>query len=130
MPKVYFCRQEINSEICGETNPENFEVGRYSSCRKCRAKYHERKRKTKKEEVIETSVEILDPLKNIRYVIEDTVRRIPLLEGQTIPDKILNIDADISELVIANSELKEKMNELFDYIKKLELEIQLLKKIN
>jgi hypothetical protein len=37
--KIYLCKQIKDSKICGETNSEKFQKGRYSSCKECRNSY-------------------------------------------------------------------------------------------
>lgn len=134
MPKVYFCKKENNFEICGETDPKNFEVGRYSTCKVCRSKSKKEKRQNEKSKDYEEKTSSIDPSKNIRYVVEDTILRIPLLEGETIHEKIRNTEEDISELAMKNHNLNSKMDANYSYlllyIQKLEAEIQLLKKNN
>jgi hypothetical protein len=134
MPKVYFCKQEHNFQICGDTDPKNFEIGRYSACKACRSKVKKEKRQVEKNKDSEEKTTSIDPSKNIRYVVEDTILRTPLLEGETILEKIRNTEEDISELAVKNHNLVSKIDTTYSYllmyIQKLEAEIQLLKKNN
>jgi hypothetical protein len=134
MSKVYFCKQECNFQVCGETDPKNFESGRYSTCKSCRSKVKKEKRQVEKNKDSEEKMSAIDPSKNIRYIVEDTILRIPLLEGETIHEKIRNTEEDISELAVKNHNINTKIDMnysyLLMYIQKLEAEIQLLKKNN
>ena len=134
MSKIYFCKQEKTFGICGENDPKNFEIGRYTTCRSCRTRLQKEKRKYGKEKECEEKTTTIDPTKNIRYVVEDTILRVPLLEGESIQEKIRNSEEDISDLSVKihNTNLKIDTNYsyLLMYIHKLEAEIQLLKKNN
>jgi len=134
MPKVYFCKQMKDSEMCGESDPKNFENGRYSTCRSCRSKSQRDKKAVEKDNTSENKTNSLDPSRSIRYIIEDTILRVPLLEGETILKKIRNCEEDISDLAVKQHNLISRMETnqsyLLMYIQKLEAEIQLFKKNN
>ena len=40
MSKEYSCKKVKNGEICGETNPDKFVKGRYTTCIECKNSYH------------------------------------------------------------------------------------------
>jgi hypothetical protein len=126
MPKVFYCRQVKNGEQCGETNVENFSPGRYSACKACRSNLTSRLVSDKKVKDKNDRANYIDPDQNIRSLIEDTIKRIPFIEGRTIYDKIRDIDEmntenvnsigitndNVSILIHRNKILEEKLYEL------------------
>jgi hypothetical protein len=80
----------------------------------------------------------IDPNNNIRYIVEDTVKRTPLLNGNTIGYNIESIEVELSNIAIKVHEinLKQTENEIKNLLllkelqrknELLELEIKLLK---
>ena len=135
--KVYYCNKSENFKVCGETNPENFPVGRYSTCKNCRNKSVREFNKEKKMEYNEEKNKVIDPSANIRYLIVDTIRNAPIIDGQSIEAKIKNNEYDISEVLCCNSDkIENAMKQIYlefgkmsEKIKELEKEISDLKKI-
>ena len=129
MPKVYFCKNmKENFELCGETDPQLFSSGRYTMCRKCRTNKQKVQNDAKKESVTEQKIDTLDPAKNIRRVIEDTIIRQPLVEGMTFTEKFTDMETRIADSIEISCEYKYKNDVLFtkmeSYIKLLENRIE------
>lgn len=99
MPKVYFCTKIKNFTTCGETNPENFPSGRYSTCKDCRNKYVRDYNKDKKDETNEEKSKQIESKNNIRYLIMDTIYNTPIINNKSIENKIRDIDDDISQVL-------------------------------
>lgn len=119
MPKTYYCNKLIDgSVVCGETNPENFTEGRYNTCRTCRLQMMSSYNKNRREEIREKKIRELDPSQDIRFVVEDTIKRIPLLDGKTISDKITNLEEDIGEVSIQSFEYNERLEKLIFNLQK------------
>ena len=110
-PKVYYCTKTKDFQVCGETNPENFVQGRYSTCKECRNKYvRDYNNETKINEAEEKNKEI-DPSANIRTLIIDTLRKSPIIDGYSVEDKIRGNDDDISEVLYTSSKNLDKFKE-------------------
>ena len=95
MPKQHFCKNIENNIICGEIEPEKFEKGRYSICKKCRTRttYNivKKKRETEKEvklTEIKSNISITD-------IAKDTFLKVPVKNGETIEQ---NLDSVIRSL--------------------------------
>ena len=122
MPKEYYCNKLLdNGIVCGERNIEKFISGRYTTCKPCRLRsmsvYNKSKTIKKKDE--ESTK--LDPDCNMRWLIEDTIKRVPFMGTQTIIDRIENSEADISDVLNIHHEYVDKTNEI---IKLLQTQIQ------
>jgi hypothetical protein len=133
MPKVYFCKNiKSSSVICGETDPDRFEKGRYSTCRACRASSQKSKKEEIKVKEIDEKNDGIDPSRNLRKIIEDTVVYKPLFDNMTIGERFRNIDNRILDNIEIGFDNYEKNNHnysyLLDYIKKLEARIETLEK--
>lgn len=121
MPKTYFCTKIYNSETCGERDPKEFPTGRYSTCKRCRSKLNNDTIKLKKNTESESKADNIDPDMNFRYLIEDTIRRFPMIKGRTIEDSIHIVDTLCSDLITSN----------YDFMEKLKLSVQIeFKKMN
>lgn len=139
MPKVYFCKNmKDNFELCGETDPQLFSNGRYSMCRKCRTAKQKIQSDIKKESKIEEKSNTIDPAKNIRWLIEDTVIRQPIIEGMTFSEKFKDMETRVSDSIEISCEYQYKndliLKKMENYIKllenkidNLELEIKIIK---
>lgn len=123
MPKTYFCKQYINGEACGESDPSKFIEGRYSTCRECRSRLQ--KKYTNKK--IEEKVEQIDPKQQIRWLIEDTIKKSLLIRGKTIVDFIISNDEILSTSIVEAGELKDKISYMELVIRQLQKEIVSLK---
>lgn len=131
MPKVYFCKNiKENFEICGETDPQHFSPGRYSMCRRCRTNKQKIQIDMKKEIITEEKIDTLDPAKNIRRVVEDTIIRQPLVDGMTFTEKFADMETRIADSIEISCDYKYKNDVLFNkmetYIKFLENRIETL----
>jgi hypothetical protein len=123
MSKVYFCKQEKDTEICGESNPDNFPKGRYSICKECKLEYHKKqshqKYLRKKTELTVPIVERMNKnlgdngtntkellVQTLSYDIIDTI-------GMTIPEKFIELETKynkiFSEMNSQNIELNKKI---------------------
>jgi hypothetical protein len=129
MPKVYFCTKVVDFKTCGETNPDNFPSGRYSTCKTCRNKNVRDYNKEKKILESEESNKKTDPSHNIRNLIIDTINYTPIVNGKSVYDKFQDIDYDVTDVLnkCTNDldEYKKQMNKEFT---KLMEEIKELKK--
>ena len=139
--KQHYC-EKINNMgfICRESDSTKFEEGRYNICKQCRLYYMKLYNKSKKDNKKDENVNKLDPDKNIRFIVEDTVKRMSFIEGFTIKDKIDGLDKDLSSISektegnmikYLNFEniVVEKIQELKKENDVLRKEIQELKKI-
>lgn len=97
--KEYFCKQINGLEVCGETNPEMFPLGRYSSCKKCRNKsVREHLQELRQVEKEKENIEYLEKFENpndIKMFVHDTILRYPLIEGKSVNRCIEDIENDI-----------------------------------
>jgi hypothetical protein len=119
MPKEYFCTKLNDLEIpCGERDVSKFNEGRYSTCRSCRLKSMSEYNKTKTNKSKEQKNKLLDPDYNIRCLIEDTIKRVPISSDQTIVERIENNEFDISEMVSTNYAFTSKTSEKLETIEK------------
>jgi lipopolysaccharide assembly outer membrane protein LptD (OstA) len=140
MPKEYCCNKLLESgTVCGERDSTKFSSGRYTTCRNCRLRfmtsYNKKKTSDKKEEK-NTNI---DPECNIRYLIEDTIKRIPLMNNYTIPERIESFEEEYTEFLSKHERrngtiqskfnlLEQKIESLEKYIEKIEKELSELKK--
>jgi hypothetical protein len=110
MPKVYFCKKYNDFVQCCETNPINFESGRYSICKKCRITASAEQKRKKKEESKKNELH-----ENIKEVINTE----NLINGKTIVDT-LNDSIKIVSEVSFNSYFyktkREDVNANFAYL--------------
>jgi len=135
--KIYFCDKTVNFKVCGETNPENFIEGRYSTCKKCRNKYVREIYKEKKTSKNEEFNKIVDPSSNIRTLIVDTIKNCPIIDGKSIEYKIKSAEDDIGDVLCTSSDSLEKfkmevyqeIGSLKNIIQTLQEEIRILKKL-
>lgn len=121
MSKTYRCNK-INEKgsICNETDENNFSEGRYSTCKKCRLRVMSEYNKAKKEQKQNEDANKIDPDNHIRYLIEDTITRVPLLDNKmSVVDKFNDLDTEMSN--VFNSCINE-MRKLSERIKKIEKE--------
>jgi hypothetical protein len=133
--KVYFCTKTKNFKVCGETDPSKFVDGRYSTCKECRNKYVRDYNKEKKLNEAEEKNKEIDPSANIRYLIIDTIRHAPIMDGHSVEEKIRGNEDDISEVLCTNSdnldkfkiEIYKEFNKLHEKIRDLEQEILKIK---
>jgi hypothetical protein len=140
MPKEYCCNKLLESGIvCGQRDQTKFSSGRYTTCRDCRLRFMSSYNKSKIQNKKEEKNSNIDPEFNIRYLIEDTIKRIPLMERNTIPERIECIEEEfIDSLSKQQSKnqfieskfllLEQKIDTLEKYIQKIEKELSELKK--
>ena len=122
MSKRYFCDKLLDSGlICGETDISKFIEGRYTSCKSCRLQMMSQYNKSKNSKKKDNEAKKVDPDCNIRYLIEDTINRVPFLGQQTIPDRIKSSEEDITEIlnlyyghIEKNNFILEKMQKQID----------------
>jgi hypothetical protein len=127
MPKEYFCEKILpNGIICAERDKTKFISGRYTTCKSCRlskmSDYNRSKTNKKKDDEAEKE----DPDCNIRYLIEDTIKRVPFSRQQTILEKIENSEEDITEVLNLHHEF---VNKTETKIENMQKEIEELKLI-
>jgi len=134
-PKVYFCTKTKDFKVCGETDPEKFVQGRYSTCKECRNAYVREYNKEKKQSEAEEKNKEIDPSANIRYLIVDTIRNLPVIDGHSVESKLRGNEDDISEVLCTNSDnlenlktdIYKEMRNMMNKIMELENEIIKLK---
>ncbi len=119
MPKTYYCDKILdNGIICGERDTSKFIEGRYTTCRACRlnlmSKYNKSKTSKKQEEVSNK----IDPDTSIRYLIEDTIKRIPLINKNTIPERIEGLEEDITDVFTKQWQYVEKNDTKIEVLEK------------
>jgi hypothetical protein len=132
MPKTYFCKTIHDYEMCGETNPINFEPGRYSACRSCRNKKNKENKEKNFSILTEERNNKIDPSSNLRHLIEDTILRIPIMDGYNIIEKFRTDNEEVSNIVLMSKKNLEDINKRLEYLEKytklLELKIDTTKK--
>ncbi len=130
MSKEYFCKQLKGKEICGETIPNKFPKGRYSSCKECRKSYvrkynkqlHEEEKIVKKMEITDKISENRGDLgKNIHDLIVHILETYPLKNiGIALPVKIDDLEIKLIQDYTRNkdriedteTELQKQINTL------------------
>lgn len=130
MPKAYLCRQFRDGNMCGETDPAQFSPGRYSACKYCRNNIAKRTMVDKKVKNLNENVDHMDPDQNIRFLIEDTILRIPILEKRSVKGAIDNIDQTNSDNMIAISELSATLKEIIERLRCIESRLTTLETKN
>jgi hypothetical protein len=132
MPKTYFCKVVNNFEICGETDPKVFEQGRYSTCRNCRNKKNKEIKEKNLSSQIEEKNNKIDPSCNLRYLIEDTILKVPIIDGYNISEKFKTDNEETSNILLLMQTTFTNMEKRIEYLEKyinlLELKIDTLKK--
>jgi len=103
MSKQYFCKRILEAGyVCGEKDIKKFEPGRYTVCKACRLKYMSDYNKNRRNIALNERMDELDPDKKIRAVVEDTIVRIPLLDGKTIQQRMDDNEEEISNVIEFN----------------------------
>jgi hypothetical protein len=136
MSKEYFCRQINGLKLCGETDPKNFSIGRFSTCKSCRNNYAKEYHKKVKEDLrLDKETESIDRIdsekgnlgQNIKNLIIDTIHQYPLFEGVTINERIEKGEKITSEYMI---NIQDKFSRISTMINNVEKENKLLKNEN
>jgi cellulose biosynthesis protein BcsQ len=98
MPKQHFCKTISDTVICGERDPEKFEPGRYSICKKCRTKATNNVVKKRRE--LEKEVKLKEIKSNISIsdIAKDTFLKIPVRNGETIEENFDSVIRSINQL--------------------------------
>lgn len=130
--KKYFCRKaSYGGHPCGETDPLKFPPGRYSECKECKNRYTRNYAAIKKGEEMDKKISKLDADVTIRAVVEDTILRVPLVNGTSVPEMFKRGEEAYSESFL---ELKNKLEivtghigVLYRSIKVLQDELDLMK---
>ena len=125
MPKEFICRQIKNGELCGETNPENFSSGRYTACKSCRSKMASKLINEKKIKDKDEKANRIDPDEDTRYLIEDTIKRIPLINNKTVQEAIRDIDEMNVNNVLQINDLNNLVKILMQRIQVLEEKLKM-----
>jgi hypothetical protein len=111
MTKEYFCTKILDTGLpCGERDESKFIEGRYSTCRQCRLRSMSDYNKTKTSKGKEKKTKTIDPDNDIRWLIEDTFLRVPLLSNQTIKERMEDNEFDISDLLGKHHDYVEQTN--------------------
>jgi hypothetical protein len=123
MNKKYFCKSKINDEECGETNPENFEIGRYSTCKECRSKNITQKSVQRKNLEIIDKVRRIDPGEEIRTVVDYTINHKAFDGDFSIVESIKNINEQNRKILEKISVTDTDKNEIFQNFENLETKL-------
>ncbi len=125
MTKIHYCKKILeNGTVCGEMDASKFESGRYSACKSCRNISTIACIKSKKEGIKVEKIKKIDPDVNLRWLIEDTIKNIPLLDGtRTIKDSILSLEEESSNMFNNNCYREER---IFNILKQHELDMNFL----
>jgi hypothetical protein len=127
--KDYFCIRTIDFKICGEKNPEKFSKGRFSTCKECRNRDVKERYKEHKLDEEEEKYRKIDPSADIRYMIVDTIKNTPIIDGKSVEDKIKGNEDDITDVLVKGSkDLENFSEEIYKIISGLRSEIHNLKK--
>lgn len=119
MPKDYFCNKLLpNGTVCGEREVSKFINGRYTTCKPCRLRNMSDYNKTKTSKKKDEEVTKTDPDCNIRYLIEDTIKRVPFIQKQTIIERIKSSEDDVTDILNLHHEYVEKTDFIIEKIKK------------
>lgn len=116
MPKKYFCK----FEGCGEIDPENFENGRYSTCKKCRIKGITEKIYQRKHLELIDKIRKIDPEEEIQMVVDYSLKNKEFNDGFSVLENIVKITEDHKKIVeeINTSKInKDKLFQNFDELK-------------
>ena len=139
MPKTYCCDKILeNGTICGESDITKFMDGRYTTCKPCRYRLMSVYNKNKTTERKDKRIETIDPDAHLRFIIEDTLRRVPLIGRQSVIERIKNGEDDVSgffenqyttndRVNLKLLQLEQKINTMQLYIDNLEKEVSDLK---
>lgn len=117
MPKDYYCNKLLpNGTVCREREVTKFIEGRYTTCKACRLRSMSdyNKSKTSKKKDIEATK--ADPDCNIRYLIEDTIKRVPFIQRQTILERIESSEEDVTAVMNLHHEYVDKNDYRIDLL--------------
>jgi transcription initiation factor IIF auxiliary subunit len=133
MPKEYFCTKVLpNGIMCAERDNSKFISGRYTTCKSCRLRTMSEYNKEKTIKKQDKEAEKIDPDCNIRWIVEDTIKRVPFIDKQTITERIKSSEDDITSILNLHHEYTDKndikIEELYKQIDLLKKEIEKLKK--
>jgi hypothetical protein len=112
MSKIYFCKNILNGNICGITDPENFEIKRYSICKSCRIKKINEKKKEKKQEELDERLKSIDPNKDFQLLFD---------KQKVVSDK--STRELFKHIIVENKKLKEEIMEMRNKYNKVILDI-------
>lgn len=88
MPKVYCCKQIVNGETCGESDPAKFIEGRYTTCRVCRSQLQKK-----------YTVKKIDPVKEtVKIVTDEILSSILLAKINSLELTVLQMKEEIAML--------------------------------
>jgi hypothetical protein len=118
MSKTYFCNKIIEDKVCGETNSENFEKGRYTLCKECKKRESYKSIKKKRDKEKEIKLEQIKPEFDASEMAKDTFFRIPIKNGETINQNIESLTRSINKIKVDQN----------DYINIMNLNISLFQK--
>jgi hypothetical protein len=111
MSRTYLCTKlSFGGFQCGETDPEKFPKGRFSECKECKNRYIREYSNNKRHEGINNVVEKIDPKKELRLVIENTISNEPLFKGFSIVKAIERGEETVSDLSLNISEKIDMLN--------------------
>lgn len=140
MPKEYYCKQLKGFFNCGETDPEKFEKGRYTTCRECRKNFMKEYNKDQREEIRRdkemNSIEKIDNNKgdlgkNMQTLIIDTIQDFPVYEGHTILERIERREFIMSDyansLQVKHESYNKNINNIIKENESLKKEIESLR---
>jgi hypothetical protein len=117
MPKDYYCNKLLpNGTVCGEREISKFIDGRYTTCKNCRLRSMSDYNKSKTSKKKDTEATKTDPDCNIRYLIEDTIKRVPFIQRQTILERIESSEEDVTSVMNLHHEYVDKNDYKIDLL--------------
>jgi hypothetical protein len=121
MPKSYFCNKITDGIQCKDINPENFEKGRYSICKKCRIKNVMENKSYRNNMELYDKVKKIDPKEELQLVVEYSLKNKNFTGELSIFDNIEILNKNNKELIEKidlESNDKQKIIQNFDKLEK------------
>lgn len=145
MTKEYFCKNVINDNVCGETDPELFDTNRKSYCIKCRRimnneynkkKLAEKRKQEKLEQIekknnevrlIESKVELTTEVNYINLIYDAINHHIVHKDGQTIPKYMDNMDSLLTDVAMETNDNTKDINDIRKILTNIQEDLKLIK---
>lgn len=120
MPKLYLCKQiKSDNTVCGETNPDKFQLGRYTTCKECRKIYL---KKFKEEQKVSKFIEKVENFE-VYEIIEKSYDVLPISNDKSVKE-ILNEQK--KELINLRNEVMDILKLHHKYIQKFYIDKDLI----
>lgn len=124
MPKQHFCKTIQEDTICGEKDPEKFESGRYSICKKCRTKATNNIVKKRRELEKEARLEEIKSNMSILDIAKDTFLKVPVKNGETIEQNFDSVIRSLNKIELEQTNNINLMNMNISLFQKKQNEFQ------